>query len=263
MKPVFDQSDPAPSATPSATLAAAHSVAARLRALVPDIADPAEPAPSAVEPEPQPFAETELETAAPGPQTVETVADLRRRASESHVAPLAVAAAPLVFEAFAPPEPEIPPPPMPVQEAPRAEQAEAAPERPADKAWPSFATAEARADDPFAQGPMSATLSEALTLDRTDPPPSLFRARPEHRAQIPPRPERTQEASSPRALGWKAPRSWLWVCIILGLAMFIWAIWSIFTTNPGVANFVAGLAAIAVMAVPAYLLLDARPGAKS
>jgi hypothetical protein len=41
--------------------------------------------------------------------------------------------------------------------------------------------------------------------------------------------------------------------------IFIWAIWSIFTTNPSAVNFAAGLAGIAVMAAPAYLLLGARP----
>jgi hypothetical protein len=45
----------------------------------------------------------------------------------------------------------------------------------------------------------------------------------------------------------------------VGLLIFLWAIWSIFTTNPGVVNFVAGLVGIAVMAVPAYLLLGAKP----
>jgi hypothetical protein len=48
------------------------------------------------------------------------------------------------------------------------------------------------------------------------------------------------------------------------LAIFIWAIWSIFTTNPGAFNVVAilaGLVAIAAMAVPAYLLLGAKSGA--
>jgi hypothetical protein len=41
--------------------------------------------------------------------------------------------------------------------------------------------------------------------------------------------------------------------------IFIWAIWSIFTTSPGAVNFVAGLVGIAVMAAPAYLLLGAKP----
>jgi hypothetical protein len=55
------------------------------------------------------------------------------------------------------------------------------------------------------------------------------------------------------------PKSWLWAGIALGLLIFIWAIWSIFTTNPSLINFMAGLVGIAVMAGPAYLLLGAKP----
>jgi hypothetical protein len=86
---------------------------------------------------------------------------------------------------------------------------------------------------------------------------SLFRAKPEPRAEIPPRSEPIRQASPSRTPGAGVPRSWLLACIALGLLIFIWAIWSIFTTNPGPINFAAGLFGIAVMAVPAYLLLGA------
>jgi lysozyme len=265
VRPQFDASAPAPldeavEAAPSAALAAAHSVSARLRALVPDEADQAELAPSTFEPEPTPARPLEpAETVVAPPQT-----------DPAPVAPpIAAAAAPVLFETFAPHEQEIPPPPMPFEDLPHPAKPDPAsypdPAGRSDPAgydiWPSFTPGQVGADDPFAQGPLELASIEAPPLDRSAPISSLFRPKPEHRVQIPPRLEQIGEAPSPRAGGGGVPRSWLWACIVVGLLVFIWAVWSIFTTNPGLVNFVAGLAGIAVMAVPAYLLLGAKRAA--
>jgi len=249
LRPQFEASASPPfadpmDAPPSAALAAAHSVSARLRALVPEAADEAELSPSSVDVEPV----LRVEPAEP-------VAGGRQIEPEPVTVPIAVAAAtPVLFEAFAP-EPEIPPPPMPFEAAPQA----AKPEPNLNDVWPSITPTEARADDPFAQGPLDTAAIEAPLLDPSASISSLFRARPEHRVQIPPRSEPIQDAPDVGAVWERLPRSWLLACVALGLLIFVWAIWSIFTTNPGVVNFVAGLAGIAVMAVPAYLLLGAKP----
>jgi lysozyme len=239
--PLRDDGEAAPS---SATLAAAHSVSARLRALVPDVVDQGEPQLSTLEPEPE-----------PRPEPVENPAPPQKIDPEPVVVPIAAAAGPALFEAFAAPETELPPPPMPFEATPQA----AKPAPAMHDVWPSITPSEIRADDPFAAAPSEVSSIEAPPLDLAAPIASLFRARPEHRVQIPPRAEQIQEAPS-RGAFWKSiPRSWLWACVAVGLLIFIWAIWSIFTTNPGVINFVAGLVGIAVMAVPAYLLLGAKP----
>jgi lysozyme len=243
LRPQFGSSAAMPSdalgeAPPSAAMAAADSVSARLRALVPDVADQAELQPSTFE------AEAEAEPK-PRPYPAETIA--------------AAAATPVLVKALAAPEPEIPPPPMPFEAAPH----DAKPESALQDVWPSISPDKARADDPFAQGPLEASVIDAPPLDHSASIASLFRARPEHRVQIPPRPEQPQPAPSTRAPWDGIPVSWLWACIALGLLIFIWAIWSIFTTNPGALNFVAGLVGIAVMAVPAYRLLGAKGDAKS
>jgi lysozyme len=260
VRPQFDASAPAPldeavEVAPSAALAAAHSVSARLRALVPDEADRAELAPSTFEPELTPPLEP-AETVVAPPQTD----------SAPVAPPIAAATAPVLFETFAPHEQEIPPPPMPFEDLPHpAKPDPAGPDPVGYDIWPSFTPGQVGADDPFAHGPLelgpleSGTI-EAPLLDRSAPISSLFRSKPEHRVQIPPRLEQIGEAPSPRAGGGGVPRSWLWACMVVGGLVFIWAVWSIFTTNPGLVNFVAGLAGIAVMAVPAYLLMGAKRG---
>jgi lysozyme len=257
LRPQFETLATAPlsdegEAPPSAAMAAAHSVSARLRALVPDVSDQADLRPATFEPEPEP----EPESFASG-ALAETVVEPQETEPEPVQAPMAVAAAaaPVLFEAFAPSEREIPPPPMPFEAAPK----------PATRAsstydvWPSMTPTEFSADDPFAQGPLDAASIEASPLDRAAPIASLFRAKPEHRVQIPPRSEQSAPAPSVGRPWEGVSRSWLLACIALGLLIFIWAIWSIFTTSPGAVNFVAGLAGIAVMAAPAYLLLGAKP----
>jgi len=253
-KSTVEQSDVAA----SAALAAAHTVSARLRALVPDVADEAQAPSSIVETAPQPEPEPEALSHPNAPEPVETV----RHELEGPAVAWVVAEAPAGLEAFTPPEAEVPPPPMPfenapLEDAPPADRSDPVPE-PArepsiDEAWAASARAQARADDPFAQIPLDAA-----------PIASLFRAKSEHRVQIPPRPEPADGTSAPRPLWRKAPLLWLWGCLALGLAIFIWAIWSICTTNPGAFNVVAilaGLVAIAAMAVPAYLLLGAKSAA--
>jgi lysozyme len=229
-------------AEPSAALAAAHSVSARLRALVPEAVDQAEPGSSPVQPEPEPLVQ---------PQ-------------EGHPEPMqapvaAAVVAPIVFEALATSEREIPPPPMPFEVAAHPETREPPTASPAAyDTWPSLAATEIGAADPFAQGPVDTTSIEAPPLEYSAPIASLFRAKPEPRAQIPPRSEPPRE-TPPRRSPWAGvPTSWLWAAIALGALIFVWAIWSIFTTNPGPVNFVAGLVGIAVMAAPAYLLLGAK-----
>jgi lysozyme len=232
--PVADPTD----AEPSAALAAADSVSARLRVLVPDVADEAEAPPSTIHPEPE----------------VAPVAEPQTSHSEPMLATVAAAAAaPILFKAFTPAEPEIPPPPMPFEAA--SDLAE--PYSAKEDVWPSIAPADHGADDPFAQGPVDTASIEAPSPEPLAPMASLFRAKPEPRAEIPPRSEPIRQASPSRTPGAGVPRSWLLACIALGLLIFIWAIWSIFTTNPGPINFAAGLFGIAVMAVPAYLLLGA------
>jgi lysozyme len=238
-------------AAPSAALAAAHSVSARLRALVPDVADPTELQPSTFQAQSSPR---------PVPQSLGTVAPPQTD-PEPIIAPAAaVAAAPVPFEAFASPESEIPPPPMPTEVAVQA--AETTPPKltpPPHDIWPSFTSAEVRADDPFAQGPLDGAATDVPLFDATAPISNLFRAKPEHRVKIPPRSEQAREAPPRRAPWDRVPRAGLWACIAVGLLIFAWAIWSIFTTTPDVVNFVAGLLGIAVMAAPAYLLLGAKP----
>jgi lysozyme len=255
VRPQFEASAEAPvgeaaEAPSSAMLAAANSVSARLRALVPDVADQAELRPSTFEAEPAP-------PPASRPEPVETVAATPPTEPKPVVAPPvpAAAVAPVLFEAFARSESEIPPPPMPSELAPHA----AKPSPVAHDVWPSFTPADIRADDPFAQGPLDTESVEAPPLDNPAPIASLFRAKPEHRVQIPPRSEQVREAPPPRRPWEGVPTSWLWACIAVGLLIFAWAIWSIFKTNPGVVNFAAGLVGIAVMAAPAYLLLGAKP----
>ncbi len=246
--PVAEPAD----ASSSASMAAADNVSARLRALVPDVADQAEFRPSSFESEPELGPEPEP---APWPEPVERVAPPAQLDPEPAVAaPMAAAAAPVLFEAFAAPEPEIPPPPMPFEVARGAPKPESA----LHEVWPSIRPAEVRADDPFAQGPLEAASIEAPPLDYAAPISSLFRGKVEHRVQIPPRSEQIREAQPPRASWEGVPKSWLWACIAVGLLIFSWAIWSIFTTNPGPINFLAGLGGIAVMAVPAYLLLGGK-----
>jgi hypothetical protein len=228
-----------------------------LRALVPDVADQDELRASTFEPDP----ESRPEPVEPEP--VEIVAQPQQIDAEpAVVAPLAVAAAPRLFEAFAEPEADIPPPPMPFEAQARTPTPDPGPH----DVWPSITPAEARADDPFAQGPLDGASIEAPPLDYAAPISSLFRAKPEHRVQIPPRLEPLRDAQSLRGqweslrAPWEGvPKSWLWAGIAVGLLIFSWAIWSIFTTAPGLVNFVAGLLGIAVMALPAYLLLGAKP----
>jgi lysozyme len=268
VRPQFEASVASPVAepadtAPSAALAAADNVSARLRALVPDVADQAEFRPSMFEAEPEPAAVRSL---------AETTAEPQETHPEPVKAPVAAAAAvsPLVLDAFAASESEIPPPPMPFETVARPETPKLATPKPAmigptlHDVWPSFSPTEPAADDPFAQGPLDqgppdTGSIETPPLDRSAPISSLFRAKPERRTQIPPRSEQTRAPRSQRKLWEGIPISWLWACIAVGLLIFVWAIWSIFTTNPSLINFVAGLIGIAVMAAPAYLLLGAKP----
>jgi lysozyme len=245
-------------AEPSAALAAAHSVAARLRALVPDVAEPAEPQPvhegaaseaEAASAEPQPIA----------PEFIAPEFTAPEFTAPEFIAPASVVVAPIEptglsrFVASAPSEAEIPPPPMPFDAAFPAAGVEAA----APLSWPPVEADPERLHDPFARGPLDAASIQAPPLDLSPPVASLFRARLDHRAQIPPRPETDRKASSGDRLWGRAPREALWACAALGLAIFAWAIWSILKTNPGVFNFSAGLVGIALMAVAAYVLFVA------
>jgi lysozyme len=276
-------SDPVPA---SAALTVAHSVCARLRALVPDVAD--EAAPASIEPEPglelPPKPEPEAQ---PEPELrldpVETVAAPHVSESEPVAAPIA-AAAPVPSEALVLLEAEIPPPPMPWEAAPHPDIAN-------DDVWPAFTPAQADADDPFAPGPpdlghqnlpppdlahedlgpmrpldlgpLRAILTQAPPEERSAPISSLFRPRPEHRVQIPPRSEQIGQARAPGATRKRGARLSLIGWVGLGLLIFIGSIWSIFTTNPDAVNFAAGLSGIVVMAVPAYLLLGLNGAARS
>jgi lysozyme len=271
VRPQFEASTAAPvvepaDAAPSAALAAAHNVSARLRALVPDVADQAEFRPSSFESQSEPQLEPEPAAVR---SLAETVAEPQETAAEPVQAPVAAAAAaaaaPLMLDALATSEVEIPPPPMPVQATARHETPKPAPMSPTlYDVWPSLAPTELPADDPFSQrpldqSPMDTASIEAPPFDRSAPISSLFRARPEPRVQIPPRSD-PNRATPSRHMPWAGlPKSWLWAGIALGLLIFIWAIWSIFTTNPSLINFMAGLVGIAVMAGPAYLLLGAKP----
>jgi len=256
VQPQFEASPMTPvgeaaEAEPSAALAAAHSVSARLRALVPDAEAEAESAPSTFEPE-----------AALPPEPAEPVAERRPADPELFIAPIAAAVAPGLAEAFAAPEPEPEAPPMPFEVQSHTVEVEPV-ELPV---WPAFTGDEAPANDPFAhgatdQGALDTAAIDAPLFERSEPISSLFRAKTEHRVQIPPRSEANREAPARRTRRKGVPRSWLWACGALGLLIFIWAIWSIFMTNPGPINFCAGLVGIALMAVPAYLLLGARPAA--
>jgi lysozyme len=291
--------DAAPSAAPSATMAAAQNISARLRALVPDLEDEAEAPLSTFEPaaEPEPAAPEPATKAANDAVPVETFADTvvqpaaEPPASAPEPPPVVAAAPPVLLEDVAESESEIPPPPMPFEvappaPAPKVETPEpdmskleiSEPERPYTAApyptaqsaspdpvlgdvWPSSSPTQASVSDLFARGRLEFTGSDDAPTDAASPIASLFRAKPESRAQIPPRPEETAQTPSSRARWEAVPKAWLWACLALGLAIFLWVIWSIFATTPGVLNFVAGLMGIAVMAVPAYLLLGAKPTA--
>jgi lysozyme len=276
-------SDPVPA---SAALSVADSVCARLRALVPDVADQAAPAPASIEPEPelelQPEAQLE-----PEPELhlapVETVAAPEVSEPEP-VAARVAAAAPVPLEALVLLEADIPPPPMPWETAPHPDIAN-------DDVWPAFTPAQVDADDPFAPGPpnlgpphldapdlapedhdpvrpldlgpLRATLTQTPPEERSAPISILFRPRPEHRVQIPPRSEQIGQARAPGAARKRGAKLSLIGWVALGLLIFIGSIWSIFTTNPDAVNFAAGLSGIVVMAVPAYLLLGLNGAARS
>jgi lysozyme len=227
---------------PSASLAAAHSVSARLRALLPDVAEPSEP--------PR-YPEREVEPPIPPPAAIAQARD-----------PVAVGPfsdrggdlGPILPEQTpSPPELEIPPPPMPFEDVRGIE-----PDVAAEEVWPAPTTNDIQAGDPFVQGPLDATSIEAPALDRSAADSSLFRPKPEHRTQIPPRPEPERQTSPHRPAWATASQALLWGGLALGLAAFVWAIWSILKTSPSVVNFIVGLLGIALMAVPAYLLLGAH-----
>jgi lysozyme len=233
---------------PSAALAAAHTISARLRALVPDspadtpldLADPDHLRPATFEPTPAPHA------------------------------PPSAAAAEAPAHTVAEPQPtEIPPPPMPFELEPHPVRPEPARSAPAlDDVWPAFTPSDIGSHDPFAQGPLDAAAIEApapdaLTLDRTE---SIFvgsGAKSRTRAERPPQRAQTAETPPSKASSSKLSASrlgtlGLWAALLLGVAVFVWSIWSIFETTPGPVNFIAGLLGIAMMAAPAYLLLGAR-----
>jgi hypothetical protein len=224
---------------------------------------------------------------------VETVAAPQVSEPKPVAAPIA-AAAPVPLEVLALLEAEIPPPPMPSEAAPHPDIAN-------DDVWPAFTPAQAGADDPFAPnapnldplnldslnpdsprrgspdlasedqgpvrpldlGPLRATLAQAPPEERSASISSLFRPRPEHRVQIPPRSEQIGQAPALGAARQRGARLSLLGWVALGLLIFIGSLWSIFTTNPDAVNFAAGLSGIVVMAVPAYLLLGLNGAARS
>jgi hypothetical protein len=244
-----------------------------------DIADPEDLRPATFEPTPAPFA-----AAVEAP--AETIAEPQPAEPDSapSFTPAEAAVAPVVLEAVAPPEPEIPPPPMPFEFGPppaRPEPPEPAPA--VGDVWPAYAPGEVGSNDPFARGPLDpaaieAPALDAFALDRTKAIPRGFGAKSAARAEIPPRREQNPKAASAKmswpklsGLNFATPglatpglatpglaTPGLWAVLVIGAAVFAWSIWSIFTTTPGPVNFIAGLFGIAVMAVPAYLLLGAR-----